>query len=47
MWGIVAQKGEREGEKKERKGEKSGKEWNLVFRCEFLLSPKYTEHWHK
>jgi hypothetical protein len=30
MWGIVVQKGEREGGKKERKGEKSGKEWNVL-----------------
>jgi hypothetical protein len=41
MWGIVAQKGEREGGKEERERQKkSGKEWNLLFRCEFLLSSK-------
>ena len=30
MWGIVAQKGEREGGKKERKGEKERKRVELV-----------------
>jgi hypothetical protein len=30
MWGIVAQKGEREGGKKERKGEKERKGVELV-----------------
>jgi hypothetical protein len=31
MWGIVKQKGEREGERKKEKEKKSGKEWNLLF----------------
>jgi hypothetical protein len=35
------------GERKKEKEKKSGKEWSLLFRCEFLLSSKYTEHWHK
>jgi hypothetical protein len=30
MWGVVAQKGEREGGKKERKGEKERKSVELV-----------------
>jgi hypothetical protein len=36
MWGIVAQKGEREGGKKERKGEKERKRVELVISIRWI-----------